>query len=483
MTVSPRRARRASVAVLTAAATCGALALTTPAVSAAPAGVTATSGSIRGAAWAAKVPAAWNGTVLLFNHGIRTTLDPNRAAELAPTGSDGDAASSLLARGYALLGSSYRSNGFAVRDAVNDDLLLLASFKASHPGRVKRTYVWGASLGGLITETLAEEHPGLVAGAAPACGVLAGAVPIADQVLDTLVMTRAFFAPTLKVAGYATDAEALKVFNGLKATVLKQLSDPATQTASVGKILAIATLQGLPYLTSSFAGRVTSSQVGAATEGVLTQAGAAILGSRDSMARTGGNYATNVGTLYIRKVNAQTVARFSSVGLGGNLLRSYALTLDRRVLRLPANPVARQPLARRAHRPGQGADGDHAHRVRPVRDRRQRAAFCLACGRQGRRCQGPADLDQAPGVHRPDRNRRWRALRRRPLQLHGLAVGRPRRHAEHLRHDPREAEPGSHLHRGEGAGPRPGLPAADLDRHQGIAGYLRQVSPASWSSS
>ena len=342
MTVSPRRARRTSVAVLTAAATCGALALTTPAVSAAPAGVTATSGSIRGAAWAAKVPAAWNGTVLLFNHGIRTTLDPNRAAELAPTGSDGDAASSLLARGYALLGSSYRSNGFAVRDAVNDDLLLLASFKASHPGRVKRTYVWGASLGGLITETLAEEHPGLVAGAAPACGVLAGAVPIADQVLDTLVMTRAFFAPTLKVAGYATDAEALKVFNGLKATVLKQLSDPATQTASVGKILAIATLQGLPYLTSSFAGRVTSSQVGAATEGVLTQAGAAILGSRDSMARTGGNYATNVGTLYIRKVNAQTVARFTSVGLGGNLLRSYALTLDRRVLRLPANPVARQ---------------------------------------------------------------------------------------------------------------------------------------------
>ena len=342
MTVSPHRARRTTVAVLTAAATCGALALTVPAVSAAPAAVTSTSGSIGGAAWAAKVPAAWNGTVLLFNHGIRTTLDPNRAAELAPTGSDGDAASSLLARGYALLGSSYRSNGFAVRDAVNDDIALLASFKASHPGKVKRTYVWGASLGGLITETLAEEHPGLVTGAAPGCGVLVGAVPIADQVLDTLVMTRTFFAPTLKVAGYASNAEALKVFNGLKATVLKQLSDPATQTASVGKILAIATLQGLPYQGHSYNGRVTSSQVGAATEGVLTQAGAAILGSRDSIARTGGNYATNVGTSYLRKANTQAVARFASVGLGGSLLRSYALTLDRRVLRVPANPVARQ---------------------------------------------------------------------------------------------------------------------------------------------
>ena len=341
MTPPRLRARHTTLALLTAAATSGALSLTTAPVTASVPGTTTTSGRIGAAAWTAKVPASWNGTVLLYNHGIRTTLDPNRSAEAAPTGTDGSAEDSLLARGYALLGSSYRSNGFAVRDAVNDDVALLASFRASHPGRVTRTFVYGESLGGLITETLAEERPDLVTGAASACGVLVGAVPIADQVLDTLVMARAMFAPMLKVAGYRSDAEALATFTSLKTTVLKQLAAPATQTASVGKVLAIATLQGLPYQTESYNGRVTASQVGAATEGVLTQAGAAILGSRDAVARTGGNYASNVGVSYLARANAQAIARFKTVGLGASLLRSYALTLDRRVLRVAAVPAAR----------------------------------------------------------------------------------------------------------------------------------------------
>ena len=333
-----RHLRRPAVAFLAAAAMAAGLAFT--AVPSQAADTTTRTGTIGRAAWTAKVPANWNGTLLLWNHGIRTTLDPNRAAEWAPRGSDGDTTDALLAKGYALVGSSYRSNGFASRDAVNDDVALLAEFSRQF-GKPARTYVWGVSLGGLVTEMLAEERPDLVTAAAPACGVLSGAVPIGDQTLDTLLMARAFFRPTLKVSGYATDAEAARAFELLKESVTAALSNPATQTGSVGRLIAIAVLQGLPLQTKSYNGLTTASQAGAATEGVLTQAGAAILGSRDGIARAGGQVATNVGTSYLARVTPEAVARFQALGLPKNLLVSYASTLDRRVGRLAASATAR----------------------------------------------------------------------------------------------------------------------------------------------
>jgi pimeloyl-ACP methyl ester carboxylesterase len=301
---------------------------------------TTRTGVIGNAAWTAKVPLSWNGTLLLWNHGIRTTVDPNRAAEWAPKGSDGDTTDALLAKGYALVGSSYRSNGFATRDAVSDDIALLAEFTRQFR-KPTRTYVWGVSLGGLISQMLAEERPDLVTAAAPACGVLSGAVPIGDQTLDTLLMVRALFRPTLKVTGYTSDAEAARAFELLKGSVTAALADPATQTGAVGRLIAIAVLQGLPLQTKNFNGLTTASQAGAATEGVLTQAGAAVLGSRDGIARSGGQPATNVGTSYLARVTPEAVARFEALGLPKNLLVSYASTLDRRVGRLTANPAAR----------------------------------------------------------------------------------------------------------------------------------------------
>jgi pimeloyl-ACP methyl ester carboxylesterase len=334
-----RTARRTTVAALASTATAAALLLTAVPSQAAVAATTR-SGTIGAAAWTAKVPADWNGTLLLWNHGIRTTIDPNRAAEWAPKGTDGDTTEALLAKGYALVGSSYRSNGFAARDAVNDDIALLAEFTRQF-GKPARTFVWGASLGGLITEMLAEERPDLVTGAAPACGVLSGAVPIGDQVLDTLLMVRAMFRPTLKVGSYASDAEAANALELLKGSVTGALANPATQTGAVGRLMAIAVLQGLPLQTRNFNGLTTASQAGAAAEGVLTQAGAAILGTRDNRARTGGLSATNVGTSYAARVTPEAVARFAALGLPKALLTSYALTLDRRVGRVAADPAAR----------------------------------------------------------------------------------------------------------------------------------------------
>ena len=335
MTVKPGR-RTTATAVLTAAA-CSLLAAS-PAQ--AVTGPTRTHGTINGANWAAAVPAAWNGTVLLWNHGIRLPTSTDRSAEIAPFGTDGSAEGALLAKGYALLGSSYRSQGFAVRDAVNDDLALLAAFKRTHP-TTRRTIVWGASLGGLITETLAEERPSLFAGAAPGCGVLAGAVPIADQTLDTALMVKAILLPSLKVGGYTSDAEAAAAATKVKDGILTLLGTPSSSTGAAGRVLAIATLQGLPYQTDMFSGATTNSLVGAAAQGVITQASAAILNARDSIKKSGGQVAQNKTTSYRAKANAQAVARFVSLGLPGSLLRSYAATIDSRVQRVTGSITAR----------------------------------------------------------------------------------------------------------------------------------------------
>jgi hypothetical protein len=106
-------------------------------------------------------------------------------------------------------------------------------------------------------------------------------------------------------------------------------------------VLAIAVLQGLPLQTRNYNGQTTASMAGAAAEGVLTHAGAAIIGSRDSVARAGGQPATNLGTSYAARVTPEAVARFQALGLPKALLTSYALTLDRRVGRVVASPTAR----------------------------------------------------------------------------------------------------------------------------------------------
>src|SRR4051812_35418621 len=63
-----------------------------------------------GAAWAIQMPRRWNGRLLLFSHGYTPPARPNVPAAPAI---DPVVGSRLLARGYALAGSSYASTGWA----------------------------------------------------------------------------------------------------------------------------------------------------------------------------------------------------------------------------------------------------------------------------------------------------------------------------------------------------------------------------------
>src|SRR5262249_38903896 len=156
-------------------------------------------GSLGGASYLIQVPEPWNGVLLLYSHG-GGALTQNPPAE---NSTDLVTAGYLLQHGYALAGSSFRSSGWFVEDALADDLALLGEFRRL-VGRPTRTIAWGVSLGGMVTLGLAERDPDRIDGALALCGIVADAVPFWNQNLDAAVAFKILFAendPQIRVTG------------------------------------------------------------------------------------------------------------------------------------------------------------------------------------------------------------------------------------------------------------------------------------------
>jgi pimeloyl-ACP methyl ester carboxylesterase len=133
-----------------------------------------------GATYLMEVPSNWNGTLVLYSHGYVSPGSPNPAYDVG----DGLTGSYLLAQGYALGGSSYATTGWAVQQALPDQIAVLDTF-ASLVGQPARTIAWGHSMGGLITAGLIQQYPGRFTGALPMCGAVSGAVGIWNTFLDS----------------------------------------------------------------------------------------------------------------------------------------------------------------------------------------------------------------------------------------------------------------------------------------------------------
>jgi hypothetical protein len=143
-----------------------------------------------GAAWQIRVPADWNGTLLLYSHGYRAPGSPNPAQDV----SDPVTGGWLLDHGFALAGSSYASTGWAIKEALADQAAVLDAFQAT-VGTPRRTIAWGDSLGGMVTAGLVQRIPERLDGALPACGVVAGAVATWNQALDAAFAFKVLLAP------------------------------------------------------------------------------------------------------------------------------------------------------------------------------------------------------------------------------------------------------------------------------------------------
>ncbi|MCW6006053.1 hypothetical protein K1W54_15910 [Micromonospora sp. CPCC 205371] len=131
-----------------------------------------------GATWIADVPANWNGTLLLYSHGYNPT--PNNP----PVNSPGPAvAEALLARGYALAGSSYSRSGWVTDTAASDGLDTLRAVTALI-GQPRRAIALGTSFGGMITGQLAERGGRHLDGAIATCGLMGGGIDLHNYQLD-----------------------------------------------------------------------------------------------------------------------------------------------------------------------------------------------------------------------------------------------------------------------------------------------------------
>ena len=279
-------------------------------------------GELAGAKYAIKLPQRWNGTLLLYSHGYRfaepapPSFDPvNTNAQVSSTDSDGTGSdpltASLLDAGYALAGSSYKSNGWAVADGVQAGVDLRARF-VKLVGTPKRTYVWGDSLGGLVTALLAESHPEWVDGAAPMCGVLAGPNHNFDAALDVAFAVKALIDPQLKLTGYTDQQDATANWQHASAAVQKAAADVAG--GGTAKVLFIASLVDAPTATQTYDGHDLPSQVKARVEALLTALAFGTSGRYELEQRVGGNPSGNSEADYADRIDESEATLIGTVG-------------------------------------------------------------------------------------------------------------------------------------------------------------------------
>jgi pimeloyl-ACP methyl ester carboxylesterase len=133
-------------------------------------------GAMNGVPYRIRVPANWNGTLLVYAHGY--TGQPIPALALLPAD-----VTTLLSRGFALAASKFGGTGWNVKEGLQNTANLTAAFRemVGHP---QRTIMWGGSMGGLMALGMIEKFPGLYDGAIALCPPAAGTPRRFDLGLD-----------------------------------------------------------------------------------------------------------------------------------------------------------------------------------------------------------------------------------------------------------------------------------------------------------
>ncbi|MBC7463919.1 MAG: hypothetical protein H7227_06640 [Actinobacteria bacterium] len=171
-----------------------------------------------GAPYVMKVPGNFNGTVVLYSHGYRPNVNvpagiPGYGGYIVnntpqpgplPGGKDTSVITYLLSNGFAVVGSGFARQGWNLDSAIATNVELIGVFKAQFP-TTRKVAAWGDSLGGAITQHLAENHPDLVDAVAPMC--------VADNISaeltaagDFLWGVKVLFDPSIKGGNYSAGA-------------------------------------------------------------------------------------------------------------------------------------------------------------------------------------------------------------------------------------------------------------------------------------
>ena len=166
-----------------------------------------------GAPYAMMVPANFNGTVYLYSHGYRPNvpvpagipvLGGYSVTNTPQPGPNATVIGALLAKGYGVVGSGFARQGWNADSAIKTNVELVGLFKKQFT-KTTKVVAWGESLGGFITQALAEKHPDLFSAAAPMC-MASDVGPLMTMAGDALWGMKTFFDPTIKGGSYSAGA-------------------------------------------------------------------------------------------------------------------------------------------------------------------------------------------------------------------------------------------------------------------------------------
>jgi len=294
------------------------------------------------------VPANFNGTVYLYSHGYRPNVPVpagipgyggytvTNTAEPVPGGSAA-IYGPLLAKGYAVMGSGFARQGWNADSAIKTNVELIGVFKKQFT-KTTKVVAWGSSLGGFITQALAEKHPELVNAAAPLC-MASDLTPLMTMAGDALWGIKTFFDPSIKGGNYSAGAagyaeamgDLVKVFTvigSLQAAFAANPSAPAWPATSKvpdaikaipsrSALVMVALMSGVPLQSAHFdstsapsvlpAASQTSFQLAinpafAALENLANAAALAVLATHDVEQQAGGAIFDNTATDYAARI-------------------------------------------------------------------------------------------------------------------------------------------------------------------------------------
>ncbi len=187
-----------------------------------------TSGEIEGAPYRIVVPANWNGTLLVYGHGYRDKADhmgevDNRNADVAPNSA---LANALLAQGYALSGSAYKDNGWAVEEGVQD-LKNVVTYFRDNITKPDRTILWAFSMGTVIGFKSMEQFGGIYDGALCACAVGAGATQSWDSADDLALAYDTVFGMPAAWGSFGDVRDDIDFETEVQPKLVAEVSNPA----------------------------------------------------------------------------------------------------------------------------------------------------------------------------------------------------------------------------------------------------------------
>jgi pimeloyl-ACP methyl ester carboxylesterase len=328
------------------------------------------------------VPANFNGTVYLYSHGYRPNVPVPAGipgyggytvTNTPQPGPNATVIGALLAKGYGVVGSGFARQGWNADSAIKTNVELVGIFKKQFT-KTTKVVTWGESLGGFITQALAEKHPELFSAAAPLC-MASDITPLMTMAGDALWGIKTFFDPTIKGGSYSAGAagyaeamgDLVKVFTvigSLQAAFAANPSTPAWPATSKvpdaikaipsrSALVLVALMAGIPMQSAHFdstsappglpASNALSFQLAinpafAALENVANAAALAVLATHDLELQAGGAVFDNTATDYSARVADEQFAWSSALsGVSGTQGLLSVLAASPRA---KANPAA-----------------------------------------------------------------------------------------------------------------------------------------------